>query len=721
MAYPVSDQYREVLKGSFHLQYQASVLYDGEIVADLPVLLGTSLSADGANGSAARADLEIKVLDEDHSLWYRDVTAPLAAFGQEIVLWCEISVPSMAGTWSETIPMGTYRIVDPGNDTSSPPPWTWRARYAGGVSDKLQWRPDPNGRSMMSDLGVYEAFPTAATNASGLTLAHWNANVNHYTKGRSLGATLAPGETAWSPAFDIAGLDGGYGPGPLAVRGDTFASLEMVGATRTSRIRFSTDGRNWTAGKPVIWTQLPTAFACGLTWASDGTLYALAYSNYVTEITRSTDGGNSWATCWREVDARRTECALLERDGTLYLYQRYESGADRHMSVRWSNDGGLTFTAPRVAIRDSLGLPLPTAMPDGTILMPVRDTSAGDWRWAYAYSTDAVTWTKRPLFLGNNLYGQFAPRGVDQALLIGSWEYDQGNAPSSSKNTRAVIFQWPFSARLAAGADVAPGSVEWRQSGEILSVKAQDRITTTVSMNGMVGAATSKPSGTVRSESTRLIDGMIPMGDWTSRVVVPTSTWQGRVDALVAIADFDGLVPWINRSGAYEPRSMNRKAEPDWTITSANPLTGEGGLLLSAAASGVVDGLPNFVIVTGETKGDNPKPTQGSSRITSGPLRYGGPYGWVTKEFQNPLATSNQLAQKIAATMLDKELSRITVPVTVRHIPNPAMDLFDTVQVDAPDGTVVGVVQAIKYASDATGVQETTLALSWKDVWNVSA
>jgi hypothetical protein len=93
------------------------------------------------------------------------------------------------------------------------------------------------------------------------------------------------------------------------------------------------------------------------------------------------------------------------------------------------------------------------------------------------------------------------------------------------------------------------------------------------------------------------------------------------------------------------------------------------------------DDAHNAVIATGENT-DNDTPFRGVAKDLdpSSPTFYGGRFGKRPMFWSSPLITSNQMAERSASTMLQKELG-IAEALRFEAIAHPALDIGDPVQV----------------------------------------
>ncbi len=124
MAWTVSDAYRTALGGSYDVSCRASVSLEGRTLCEsLPIAPGASLTSEWA-GQSVRDRLTLPLVDDTAELLAMDLESPLAPFGQRVQVTAEVSV---SGKLVDAIPMGTFRIDDPGSEGET---WTTYQRGA---------------------------------------------------------------------------------------------------------------------------------------------------------------------------------------------------------------------------------------------------------------------------------------------------------------------------------------------------------------------------------------------------------------------------------------------------------------------------------------------------------------------------------------------------------------------------------------------------------------
>lgn len=161
---------------------------------------------------------------------------------------------------------------------------------------------------------------------------------------------------------------------------------------------------------------------------------------------------------------------------------------------------------------------------------------------------------------------------------------------------------------------------------------------------------------------------------------VAVKTWEAGDEvwsALTEVATSVGAELFCDANGTFRLADIPNvdTASPVWDVSA-----GEYGVMVSAEAELSGDDVFNRVIVTGENAEENAPPVQAVATVTTGPLRYGGPFGKVTKTYSSSLVTNTGQAGEVAAALLRKYRSP-NRRVSLSTIPNPALDAGDCIRV----------------------------------------
>jgi hypothetical protein len=158
--------------------------------------------------------------------------------------------------------------------------------------------------------------------------------------------------------------------------------------------------------------------------------------------------------------------------------------------------------------------------------------------------------------------------------------------------------------------------------------------------------------------------------------------------------------------GALEIYSQARTA-PVWTIQGRN-----GGALVSVSRAQNRSDILNGVA---STSNDASLEIRKLATVTTGPLRYGGPAGWLIQE-HTALADTEEGVQADAETYLANKTYSKTLPLTVLCLPNPAVQIGDWVRVAQPviggaEFPLDGIVTSLSMAGGTSGLDEMKLTV----------
>ena len=317
----------------------------------------------------------------------------------------------------------------------------------------------------LADSALYEAFPVAATNSAGLTVAAWGRGVDHYSQSEGRMARMLPGSTVWTAPV---AHGGGWRPVSLATSGDRFALLEMESGPYRGRVSTSTDGVTWSEPVSVTWAGGLWAFPCDLCWVDDGTpdglLLATAYGGAGTTISASTDAGATWGP-WAALPLHDfagggpgsgswNEASLVQTvDDRLLMLIRHEPAPGPRIAQLVSDDQGLTWSLTPQQIPGALSQPNVTRLDDGTLILLYRDKTRNDAHSVAQSSDNGATWITTAMGDGWNMYGQFAPRPDGRAVVVAGTQ-ERGNPRNAD-----IEWGW-FSHETAVGVSGWAPSVE---------------------------------------------------------------------------------------------------------------------------------------------------------------------------------------------------------------------------------------------------------------------
>lgn len=304
--------------------------------------------------------------------------------------------------------------------------------------------------------------------------------------------------------------------------------------------------------------------------------------------------------------------------------------------------------------------------------------------------------------------GRLAPWGFDEPLSAAgsrllltfrcgseavdlAWLTVDGNTPTE---------QWRI---------VGP-ALQWVSGGASIPVTASD-LTLLVQDDPFL-APEAPPSGaTVISEIRRLLTGICPVvvNAGVTDAPVPSSIVY-KDDRLAAVQDLARAVNSRYRmtgDGSLEVYPLT-KTDPVWVIQG-----GDGGALVSLNRKQNRADLINGVV---STSNDPSMELRALATVTSGPLRWDGPFGRKIAR-HNAIATTQDGVQADADTYLANTATLKTLPLTVLCKPHPGIQIGDWVRVAQPtiNGKAYpldGIVTAAQLKGSASGVDPMQLTVS---------
>ena len=171
----------------------------------------------------------------------------------------------------------------------------------------------------------------------------------------------------------------------------------------------------------------------------------------------------------------------------------------------------------------------------------------------------------------------------------------------------------------------------------------------------------------------------------TNGATIPAvKTWDAGQEvwaALTEVATSVGAELFCDANGSFRLVDIPdiETAQPVWDVSA-----GENGVMVGAELTLTADDVFNRVVVSGENMEEDKPPVTASATISTGPLRYGGPFGKVTKTYTSSLVTTQAGASDVANALLRKYRAP-NRSVTVDTIPNPALEAGDCIRVNYGD------------------------------------
>lgn len=235
---------------------------------------------------------------------------------------------------------------------------------------------------------------------------------------------------------------------PVAVTalGDKYAVLAMTREPFVGYVGVASDPASPPTLKPLTkadWGAQPNAwtFPADLLWvddgSSDGLLLATCYSGQGILVTASTDAGQTWTPRSNPIAAlfaaglgpSEPQLAKLP-DGRLLLLTRWDTRSERgahwgNIWAQWSSDDGATWTTARSVIHNMSGQPAVAVMPDGALLVALRDPRRDGSMQSLVIGESrdgGATWKLSDVDLGVMMYADIVPLSDSTALLIAATE-----------------------------------------------------------------------------------------------------------------------------------------------------------------------------------------------------------------------------------------------------------------------------------------------------------
>lgn len=295
--------------------------------------------------------------------------------------------------------------------------------------------------------------------------------------------------------------------------------------------------------------------------------------------------------------------------------------------------------------------------------------------------------------------GSLFPLLSDPSRTIGTYGHElhvRRGVVYGNGGTELVSLGWFLLQSVGAkeGFQRAP-SGEWISAGLALTVEGLDRMQRVA--EGRFVQPESPQTSSCRSEIQRLADSYIQLAAWPAipDKPIPAGMTYGesRMEAIAQLASALGAQAYADADGSLALREVllvDPDGDPDPVVTFET-----GTTLLSVTYQITRDGVYNAVVAKGERDTDQTPVQATAYEDTPGsPTRWGGPYGRVPTFFSSPIITSEAAAQAAARTRLDNLIRGRDRMVDVQVVPNPAIELGDTVEIVTPRVRFAGRVVA---------------------------
>ena len=156
----------------------------------------------------------------------------------------------------------------------------------------------------------------------------------------------------------------------------------------------------------------------------------------------------------------------------------------------------------------------------------------------------------------------------------------------------------------------------------------------------------------------------------TVKVTSKADYGSSKLDALITLAKLAGAVVCCDRTGAVALVNSTTGTGQTWTFEPGSQVG------VARVASMTRQDIHNGVLVQG-VDGDSRYGVRGSAWSSSGPLRWGGPFGKVPKTISDQTIYSNSSATTRAQQEMAKLDATQTVSVKVTAPVNPAISVLD--------------------------------------------
>lgn len=291
--------------------------------------------------------------------------------------------------------------------------------------------------------------------------------------------------------------------------------------------------------------------------------------------------------------------------------------------------------------------------------------------------------------------------GIGEEITLGTYRIT-GAEPKQS---------WVSARRARVMVD---GQVQWDDvparwsSGGRVEVTAQDE-TIGVAFADFLAPESVEVRNSVIGELERILDGLMVVvvdDGITDRSVPASVAYEGsRIDAV------GSLVRAIN--GQYRVNSSGEffvfPAGEDSVAWDVEP--GEDGVLIDFARSYSAEDFINTMVVEGKDSGDG-FPLIGVAREADGPLRVNGPHGMIPATRQSDILDTQAKVNTAARTYLRTAITDRAFVLPVTCLPNPALEIGDTVRIGTPVGDLVGPVETIRLSGGPEGINPMELEVT---------
>lgn len=220
---------------------------------------------------------------------------------------------------------------------------------------------------------------------------------------------------------------------------------------------------------------------------------------------------------------------------------------------------------------------------------------------------------------------------------------------------------------------------------------------------------TQPTKATVFAECRQILIGIAP---WVPPVgVADRPLTPGAVtyseDRAAALTDLAALLecePYATPSGSISLAPLVPPLVSSWSVPA-----GDGGQLISLGRKLDRTNVHNGVIAQGTAF--TGAPLRGVAVETSGPLRWGGPFGKVPAFIDAPLAISQAEITAAARSALTAERRSRWQQIDVSIIVNYGLQAGDVITVPAANGPLIGIVTSVTYPLKPTATMGISMSV----------
>lgn len=214
-------------------------------------------------------------------------------------------------------------------------------------------------------------------------------------------------------------------------------------------------------------------------------------------------------------------------------------------------------------------------------------------------------------------------------------------------------------------------------NGEVIDVRARGLMCLVEQARFLAPFTAAKSSGR-QAVITKILQGILPVAFEVADETFPGGTWdRERIDALYEVAQGWPARVWVDETGTVV-------VSPIWsdTLSAADleVLDGPGGSLIEVSPAPAAASAFNAYVVSTVPEGDE-APVSGQATLSSGPMRWGGPYGYVPGFYASPVLKPVRSQLTAVARSLVERARRRAETMTIAALPDARVQVGDVVRV----------------------------------------